>query len=88
MADHNEKAEEISMPSIPTKPEDLDPTLFLEGLNAFFETPRKRLIDKVVFLPINSEPKGYSKSTKVWITILVSAMAAIDPLTVNIFYRK
>ena len=46
-----------------------------------------RLIDRLSLIPKLSEPKTYNKTVKWYITVLVSAAAAIDTLSTNIFYR-
>lgn len=46
-----------------------------------------RLIDRLGLIPSVSDPKAYSRNLKWFITIIVSAAAAIDSITTNIFYR-
>lgn len=68
------KATTASLTDVPTAPR--------SNLEA-----QTRLIHRLVLIPSVSDPKAYSRNLKWFITIIVSAAAAIDSITTNIFYR-
>ena len=46
-----------------------------------------RCIDRLVLLPWIVDPKAYSKTLKICITLIVASVAAIDPITITLYYR-
>lgn len=46
------------------------------------------IINKIVLVPLISNPKNYSRFLKIYITLVVAQVAAIDTFFVSIFYRK